>query len=211
LQQYQLTPITTNSGVSTKTHHRSPEINQRRRDETLALVKWLNSYNIDFATIQPPLYVGNERSWDEVLENCVASLRDQKQIGDENGVRFALELHVHSPFETIEQARRLCDAMPELVLAYDPTQFVVQGIDIRETEWLMDRAIHVHVRDAAPGKGQEHFGQGVIDFDWMFGALQDRGYKGHFSIEYFEFEDPHVDVFEDVKRARDAIAQYFPE
>ena len=58
LQQYHLTPITTNSGVSTKTHHRSPEINQRRHDETLALVKWLNSYNIDFATIQPPLLLG---------------------------------------------------------------------------------------------------------------------------------------------------------
>jgi sugar phosphate isomerase/epimerase len=209
LQQYQLTPITTNSGVSTKMHHRSPEINQPRRDETLALVKWCNSYNIDFATIQPPLYIGDEHPWDEVLEHCVQSLREQKQIGDKNGVRFALELHVNSPFETLEQARRFCEAMPEMPLAYDPSHFVVQGIDARETEWMMERALHVHVRDAAPNKGQEHFGQGTIDFDWMFKALKNRGYKGHFSIEYLE--DENMDVLEDAKRAREAIAQYFPE
>jgi sugar phosphate isomerase/epimerase len=78
LQQYQLTPITTNGAVSTKMHHRSPELNQRRRDETQALVKWLNSYNIDFATIQPPLYIESELPWDKVLEDSVQSLREQK-------------------------------------------------------------------------------------------------------------------------------------
>src|SRR5687768_8503939 len=46
LQQYQLTPIATNCGVGAQLHHRSPEINQRRCDETQALVKWLNSYDI---------------------------------------------------------------------------------------------------------------------------------------------------------------------
>ncbi|HEX8835176.1 MAG TPA: sugar phosphate isomerase/epimerase [Abditibacteriaceae bacterium] len=209
LQQCQLTPIATNSGVSTKMHLRSPEINQRRRDETLALVKWCNSYDIDIAAIQPPLYVGNEHPWEEVLEACVSSLREQKQIGDENGVRFALELHVNSPFETMEEARRFCDAMPEMPLVYDPTHFVMQGIDIRQTGWLMERAIHVHLRDAVQGKIQEHFGQGAVDFDWVLGALKDRGYQGHFSIEYLE--DKNMDVLEDAKRARDAIAQYFPE
>ncbi len=209
LQQYQLTPITTNGSVSPKMHHRSPEINQRRRDETLALVKWLNSYDIDFATIQPPLYIGDDLPWDEVLENSVLSLRDQKQIGDEHGVRFALELHVHSPFETMEQARRLFSAMPELSIAYDPSHYITQGVDVRESEWLMEHAIHVHVRDAASDEGQAHFGQGVIDFDWVFETLKNRGYKGHFSIEYLE--DEKMDVLEDAKRARDAVARYFPE
>ena len=74
---------------------------------------------------------------------------------------------------------------------------------------MIDRAIHVHVRDAAPGKGQERFSQGTIDFDWVFSALKDRGYKGHFSIEYLE--DKNMDVLEDTKRARDAIEQHFPE
>ena len=208
LQQYQLTPIATNCGVSAQLHHRSPEINQRRRDETQALVKWLNSYDIKIAAIQP-LNMDKSRPWDAVLADCVATLRDQKQIGDENGVRFALELHVNSPFETMEQARRFCDAMPEMPLVYDPTHFVMQGIDIRETAWLMERAIHVHLRDAAPGKIQEHFGKGAVDFDWVLRTLKDNGYEGHFSIEYLE--DENMDVLEDAKRARDAVAQYFPE
>jgi sugar phosphate isomerase/epimerase len=208
IQQYQLTPIATNSGVSAQLHHRSPELNQRRRDETMALVKWLNSYNVGIAAIQPR-NGDSERPWREVLEDCVETLREQKQIGDANGVRFALELHVNSPFETMEQARRFCDAMPEMPLVYDPTHFVMQGINIRETAWLMERAIHVHLRDAARGKIQEQFGQGAVDFDWVLGTLKDRGYQGHFSIEYLE--DKNIDVLEDARRTRDAIAQYFPE
>jgi len=99
--------------------------------------------------------------------------------------------------------------MPEMPLVYDPTHFVMQGIDIRETAWLMERAIHVHLRDAAPGKIQEHFGKGAVDFDWVLRTLKDNGYEGHFSIEYLE--DENMDVLEDAKRARDAVAQYFPE
>jgi sugar phosphate isomerase/epimerase len=52
------------------------------------------------------------------------------------------------------------EELPEVPLVYDPTHFVMQGIDIRETGWLMAHAQHVHLRDAAPDKMQVPFGTG---------------------------------------------------
>jgi sugar phosphate isomerase/epimerase len=206
LQQHNLTPIATNSGVSAQLHHRNDEINAQRLREFEGLLRFARHYGITVAAIQPR-NADNERPWDDVLADCIATLHEQKTAGDAAAVTFALELHVHSPFETMEQARRFCEAMPEMPLVYDPTHFVMQGADIRETGWLMDRAAHVHLRDAAPGKLQTPFGQGAVDFDWVFGALKDRGYKGHFSIEYLETKD--FDVVQEVPKLRDAIAQHF--
>ena len=67
--------------------------------------------------------------------------------------------------------------------------------------------MHVHLRDAAPGELQTHFGKGAVDFDWLFNSLKDRGYQGHFSIEYLQMKD--MDVLDDVARMRDAIAKHF--
>ena len=74
--------------------------------------------------------------------------------------------------------------LPELRLAYDPGDFAMQEIDLGETEPFLDRAAHVHLRDAAPGKMQELFGEGTVDFDRILDALAERRYGGRFSIEY---------------------------
>ncbi|HEX8236565.1 MAG TPA: sugar phosphate isomerase/epimerase [Abditibacteriaceae bacterium] len=206
LQQHNLKPIATNSGVSAQLHHRGREVNAQRLHEIDGLLRFAQHLGISVAAIQPR-NADNERLWDDVLADSIMTLLEQKAAGDAVGVTFALELHVHSPFETLEQARRFCEAMPEMALVYDPTHFVMQGVDIRETGWLMDRASHVHLRDAASGKIQAPFGKGDVDFDWVFGALKDRGYQGHFSIEYLESED--FDVLQEVPKLRDAIAQHF--
>jgi sugar phosphate isomerase/epimerase len=143
-----------------------------------------------------------------VLRDCVATLREQDAIAKAAGVRFAVELHVHSPFESIAEAKRLLELMPEVSVVYDPTHFVMQGLDIRETGWIMDRAIHSHLRDAAKGKLQAPLGQGDVDFDWIFGEMKDRGYRGGFSIEYLESKD--FDVTDSAKRLYDLIAKHFP-
>jgi sugar phosphate isomerase/epimerase len=206
LQQHKLHPIATNSGVSAQLHHRNEEVNAQRLREIDGLLRFTKHYGIDVAAIQPRS-ADSERPWDNVLADCIATLREQKAAGDAAGATFALELHVHSPFETMEQARRFCEAMPEMPLVYDPTHFIMQGADIRETGWLMDRAAHVHLRDAAPDKLQTPFGQGAVDFDWVLGALKERGYNGHFSIEYLETTD--FDVLQEVPRLRDVIARHF--
>jgi sugar phosphate isomerase/epimerase len=206
LSEHHLTPIALNTGVSPQLHHRAPEINARRKCELDALIQFAAHYGVGMAAIQPR-NADPERPWEAVLADCVETLREQKAAGDAAGVTFALELHVRSPFETPSQARALCDAMPEMPLVYDPTHYVMQGLDISDTEWVMDHAVHVHLRDAAPGEIQTHFGAGAVDFDWLFNTLKDRGYQGHFSIEYLQMKD--MDVLGDVLRMRDAIAKHF--
>jgi sugar phosphate isomerase/epimerase len=99
--------------------------------------------------------------------------------------------------------------VPELRFAYDPTHFVMNGIALQDTLPLLEKSVQVHLRDAAPGEMQTHFGQGAVDFDWILTQFQKRDYRGHFSIEYLEREGE--DLSDDVIRLRDKIAQFFPE
>ena len=202
-----LQPLAANTGVGPQLHHRDSATNERRAREIAALVRFLQRYGISIAAIQPR-QGDPDRPWEAVLADCVTTLREQFAAGDAAGIDFLLELHVRSPFETLEQARRLVEAMPEVRFVYDPTHYACQGIDLRETEWLMERTGHIHLRDAAPGQLQAPFGAGAVDFDWVLGTLSDRGYAGHFSLEYFPSTD--FDVADSVHRLRDKIVEHFP-
>lgn len=206
LAQHSLKPLALNTGVSAQLHHRSTEINAQRQQETAALIRLMGDYQIAIAAIQPRL-PDRHRPYADVLADCAATLREQIAMGQAAGVTFALELHINSPFETLEQARLLLDHLPELPLVYDPTHFVMQGIDIRQTAWLMQHARHVHLRDADRDQMQVPFGSGAVDFDWVLGALKDQGYDGHFSIEYLETDA--FDVMESAVRLYETIGRYF--
>lgn len=97
--------------------------------------------------------------------------------------------------------------MPNLGIVYDPTHFVMQGLEIRETDWLIKRAQHVHLRDAAPGAIQTPFGEGAVDFGWVLGTLREHGYSGHISIEYLETKD--FDALDSALRLHEVIARVF--
>lgn len=188
LQQHGLNLLALNTGVAAQLHHRSPEVNARRKQEISGLVRLMKEYGVRIAAIQPRA-PDRARPWEEVLADCAATLREQVEMGAAAGITFALELHVNSPFETLEQAKRLLEVFPELPLVYDPTHFVMQGIPLRETGWLMAHARHVHLRDAAKDRMQVPMGSGEVDFDWLLGTLKERGYQGHVSIEYLETAD----------------------
>lgn len=204
LQQHNLQPIALNTGVKAQLHHREPEINEGRLREIDGLLRLMQHYAITTAAIQPRNN-DPERPWDDVLHDSMATLCEQFAAAEAAGLQFALELHVGSPFETIEQARRLIEVMPDVALVYDPTHFVMQGLPIRETGWLMDRARHVHLRDADRGKLQVPFGTGSVDFDWVLGSLRERGYSGHISIEYLETDD--FDALDSARRLHEKIVQ----
>ena len=59
------------------------------------------------------------------------------------------------------------------------------GAALPETAALLDRAVHVHVRNAGPGRMQETMAAGTVDFGWLIGAMKARGYDGPVAIEYF--------------------------
>lgn len=209
LKQHRLMPIALNTGTSPQLHHRSPEVNAQRMREVEGLIRLMQHLGLNVAAMQPR-NPDPARPWEDVLRDCVATLREQVAAAEAAGVTFALELHIRSPFETLQQTRRLLDEMPELPLVYDPSHFVMQGIDIRETGWLMDyNTRHVHLRDAGMDKMQVPFGTGQVDFDWVLGSLVDRGYQGHIAIEYLESDA--FDALDSALRLRDTIIAYFPD
>jgi sugar phosphate isomerase/epimerase len=203
LSQRGLTAIAFNSGVGPELHHRDPASNEKRQIETEALCRAMVHFGIRIAAIQPRAADRN-RPYPDVLTDCVASLRQQYAIAERFGVQLALELHVHSPFESVEQAEQLFEAMPEVRLVYDPTHFIQQGLPLTDTTWIMDRAIHVHARDAAEGKLQTALGTGKVDFGWLARSLRDRRYTGHVSIEFLETDA--FDAVDSARRLHDALA-----
>ncbi|MGF1448394.1 MAG: sugar phosphate isomerase/epimerase family protein [Opitutales bacterium] len=209
LQPAGLTPVAMNTGVGVQLWERSDADNERRRNETDALLRFLGHYGVKTAVLQPR-NKDESRSWDEVLKDCVDTLNEQRAMAAERGITLCLELHVNSPFESEMQARRLLEVIPDLPVVYDPTHFVMQGMDIRETTWIMKNAGHSHLRDAAPGKLQAPFGEGEVDFDWVLGTLRDEGYAGLFSIEYLGSKNAEFDVIDSARRLHEKIAEYFP-
>lgn len=205
-EKYRVRPLAVNSGVGQQLWDRSPAAVAERIRETEALIRFMKHFDIGIAAIQPR-NKDESRPWEEVLADCVETLREQKALGDAAGLTFALEFHVNSPFESLEQCLRFMEAMPEMPLVYDPSHFVMQGTGIRETALFLDKAVHVHVRDAAQEKLQEAFGSGEVDFMWMMQALKNRDYGGHFSIEYLEA--PGHNSMEDAVGLRDFILRNF--
>lgn len=207
LNAYGLAPIAVNGGVGPQLHDRSAEANERRLRETRGLVRWMSEFAIPFAAVQPRL-PDPGRPWEDVLRDCAATLREQLDIAAAAGVTFGLEFHDNSPFMTMAQCRRLLETVPELPIVYDPSHFILQGVPLEATFPFLDRAAHVHLRDAAAEQMQTRFGRGELDFDALFAELGRRRYEGDFSIEYLQTEE--YDALEDARLLREAIGRYYP-
>ncbi|HUT60543.1 MAG TPA: sugar phosphate isomerase/epimerase [Phycisphaerae bacterium] len=134
-----------------------------------------------------------------------ATLREMLPVGAAHGITVAPEPHFATPLEELDVVRGLLGELPELTVVYDPSHWAMQEIDLRETEFMLARTCHVHLRDAAPGKMQTPFGAGTVDFDWILDALAERRYAGRFAIEYLP-DLEGGDVTEQITRLRDALA-----
>jgi len=187
LAQFALIPVAINTGVSAPLYLRSAEVNEKRMLETEALARLAQRLGVRVAAYQPYGRDPN-RTWEAALPDCLATLRELAAVIQTSGVYFGLELHSGSPFETLQQVRRLVDEIPGIPIAYDPSHFVMQGIDLKDTTWMFPYTCHVHLRDAARGHMQAPYGAGEVNFEWLLKALRDSGYQGHLAIEYLENE-----------------------
>ncbi len=136
-------------------------------------------------------------------------------VFEENGVRFALEVHPSEIAFDIVTTRRALDAVsghPAFGFNYDPSHFVYQNVDyvgfIRE---FAARIFHVHMKDAwtsptprragvfgghlpfgHPERSWEFrsLGHGSVNFEEIIRALNAVGYAGPLSVEW---EDQNMD------------------
>lgn len=203
LREQQLAPLAMNVAIG-PLYRRDAQTSARRLGKVEAVVRLMQRLGVGVASFYPG-YKVQDRPWDTVLADTVATVREILAIGRAAGVTLAIEPHFDTPFQTMAQIRPLLDAVPELGVAYDPSHFAMQGIDLAETACLLERAVHVHLRDAAPGAMQAGFGTGTVDLDWLLGALEERGYRGHLSIEYLRTSE--FDVADSIRRTAEAVTR----
>jgi sugar phosphate isomerase/epimerase len=97
---------------------------------------------------------------------------------------------------------RLLTAIPSggIGVDLDPGNLIVNGFSPLEAVGALgDHILHVHARDAvrdlARGRGLEvPLGRGSADFPSLLGALEERQYRGYFTIARQDAEDPESEI-----------------
>ena len=130
-------------------------------------------------------------------------------VFDEEGIRFALEVHPAEIAFDIASAGRALEAIGHrkaFGFNYDPSHFGYQGVDyVAFIQRFADRIYHVHMKDvwwstngteAGVFGGHTEFGdarrqwdfrsvgRGNIDFEEVIRALNRAGYRGPLSVEW---------------------------
>lgn len=148
----------------------------------------------------PPKSEGPE--WDLLCQ----ALGDLGAFGERVGAVLAAE----TGSEEGTDLARLIRALPEgtLKVNLDPGNLVANGFSAREAAVALGaHVVHVHakdaVRDVARKRGMEMpLGQGSVDFPELVGILEEHGYRGYFTVERENSEDPVREVGEAVKYLR---------
>jgi sugar phosphate isomerase/epimerase len=185
LAAHNLTAVGVNAAVPNLYQRDDQSVNAQRLAQVEGLCRLMKQLRIPVASFFPGgNWPAQEMTWDIVLQGEVATLQEMLAIGKQHDVTLTVEPHANTPFEKLDQIRALLDALPELQVAYDPSHFALQGLDLCDTTFILDRAAHVHVRDAGPGKMQLPVGEGTVDFAWLMAELKSRNYEGAVSVEY---------------------------
>ncbi len=158
------------------------QINIKRLQQTEAVARLAARLGAEVVSFYPGYRV-SDRPWETALADSIRSICEMIEAGRRHGITIAVEPHYATIYETVEQTMTLLDAVPELMVAYDPSHFAMQGVDLSETEGILDRAVHMHLRDAAPDAMCVPAGKGTVDFKWLADAMKKRGYAGHWSLE----------------------------
>lgn len=135
-------------------------------------------------------------------------------VFDENGVKFALEVHpteIAFDIITAERALEAIGRREAFGFNFDPSHLLWQGVDpVKFIKTFPDRIYHVHMKDAMvtldgtsgilssyldfgqPGRGWDFrsLGRGQVNFEEIIRTLNEIGYDGPLSVEW---EDAAMD------------------
>lgn len=126
------------------------------------------------------------------LEVAAEGLQRRAQIAGEAGLHLGFEPHFGSVAATPDRALELLGLAPGVGLTLDYSHFVYQGFPEHDVDPLLERTLHLHVRQAAPGDMQARAREGTIDFARVRDRLLELGYDGYFALEY-QWEEGWLD------------------
>jgi len=203
LRENELTAIGINGNVSSPINSPDPEHQRQNRAELEALAIFAKDMGIPVVVLQPG-HVDPDRGLDKSQEASVKALREMTDIARKYNRTLAIETHVGSVAEKYEDTLKMVDAIPGLKLAYDPSHFIMTEQRLADSEPLLNHTAHVHLRNAVVGNFQAAMDKGVLDFDWVLGALERHGYKGCVAIEYIDGREDY-DIKEQIAKLKSII------
>jgi len=178
-----------NCGMSVAITADDGEAFAQYRREFQALLALAGRIGCGNLTIQPGEPV-EARDAAGVLSLVADRAGELGEMAKARGVSVGIEAHQGSILEDpAVAARMVAELCPAVGITYDPSHFAMQSIPLGETEALLARTVHVHVRNAAPGAMQATYADGAVDFDALIAALARHGYDGPVAIEYFNAFD----------------------
>lgn len=179
-------------------HHPSwieEEVAERRKrvDHTVACVELAAQLGAATISTEPggPLGGMDRRRALEIFHSGIA---EAGRTAGQRGVKILVEPEPDLLIETSLQFREFYEkADPRTVgLNFDVGHFYCVGEDpaglAREFGPLIS---HVHLEDIAADRKHFHLppGKGAIDYDALFAALRDIGYRGWITVELYPFQD----------------------
>jgi sugar phosphate isomerase/epimerase len=147
-----------------------------------------------------------EKSEGPVWDLLMQVLHDLGRHGQHAGALLVAETGGEAP----TAMKRLLEALPTGSLGVDlnPGNLLVHGhTPLEAVQMLGPHIFHVHatdgVRDRARGRGQlVPLGRGMADWPALLGALQEQDYRGDFTIERRDADDPAYELEAAVKYLR---------
>jgi sugar phosphate isomerase/epimerase len=133
------------------------------------------------------VFTGTKRR-PEGLDEAIATLKALVPVAEEMGMLICLENHKDNTFETIEDYRRVFDAISskQVGICIDTGHFDASDVNM---DALIDefapRVNHIHLKENK-GKGQKlftRFGEGTTDNHHVIRRMQSLGYSGYLAVE----------------------------
>lgn len=207
LKQHGLKAVSMNAAFKPDLGKREDEAGNRGRlEQVKAVARFMAESGIGIAAHYPGHIASHRNDPEGVWKDTTRSLREIQEAAREWPVTLAPEIHFNTPFEKPDAARRLLKEMPDLKYTYEPSHFIVQGIDVRETADLLEGASHVHIRGCAEGRLQAPPSESETQLRWMIDQLLMRDYEGYVSIEYLPKAD--FDTRQAIEEMREKLEEW---
>jgi sugar phosphate isomerase/epimerase len=202
LAHHDLTPIAANLGITPSLFERDGRANKERRRNTETFCRFMNAFDLSVAGYYPGTRQGDDDR-PAAYKATLESIREISEIGGEHNLRLGPELHWNTNIQTLAEAELLFSDLPELTVVYDPSHFIMQGIPIEKTDFILKRSHHVHLRAADREKMQSAVSTSTEALRWILDELNRIDYSGDISIEYLPSDD--IDVERQIAATKELI------
>lgn len=178
-------------------YREKPSDSKIEKTNIKAMARLARISQVPFVTV-----MGNSKSFDRDRE--VERLRGLVSLGTAEGVQISLATHVDTWADTPVNAMELCSDVPGLVLTLDPSHLYEFDLTSKETEKMLSKVVHTHLRDSAKGAHpvQVRVGRGIIEHAKLIHILEKQGYNRLLSIDLHEVPDSGFPVLPEVRKMK---------